>query len=396
MIAGVDTHSQTHHVAVLNAVTGALLGDRQVQATEAGYRQLTEFVASFGLITRVGVEGTASYGAGLSRHLRAAGIDVAEVIRPKRAVRRQGKSDPIDAVAAARQILTGETLPVPKDCDGLVEQIRVLLTVRRSAVKARTALLRQIKSLLVTAPDPIRVRWAHATSTDDLITALAATRPHPATHDVAAATNQGLRHLARRYQHLALEIADLETDLTQLVDAANPALRAAFAVGTVTAAQLLVTAGDNPDRLSSEAAFAALCGAAPIPASSGKTTRHRLNRGGDRQANAALHQIALTRLTSDPNTGLYVTRRRAEGKTNREIMRCLKRAIARQMWHVLVHPEPVPDTTAFRQQRQHRHLTLQNVADSLGTCPARISELERGLRPNAQLANAYQRLLNLA
>lgn len=393
VVAGVDTHAETHHVSVLNAATGAVLGDRQVTATDDGYRQLLEFVISFGDVVRIGVEGTSSYGAGLARYLRGVGIEVAEVIRPKRAVRRRGKSDPIDALAAARQVLAGEDLPIPKDGDGLVEQVRVLLAVRRSAVKARTALLRQVKSLLVTAPESVRARWSAITGTQDLMGALAATRPEPAITSVRAATGQALRHLARRYQHLAAEIDELEQDLAALVDAANPALRAAFGIGTVTAAQLLVTAGDNPERLSSEAAFAALCGTAPIPASSGKTNRHRLNRGGDRQANAALHQIALVRMTTDPGTGLYAARRRAEGKTGREIIRCLKRAIARQVWHLLVHPDPVPDTRQFRAARQQLRLTLTDIATPLGTCPARISELERGIRPNAQLATAYQQLL---
>jgi len=221
-----------------------------------------------------------------------------------------------------------------------------VLTIFVSPVKARTALLRQVKSLLVTAPEPVRTRWAAIRGTEDLMAALAATRPEPAITSVQAATGQGLRHLARRYQHLAAEIDELEQDLAALVDAANPALRAAFGIGTVTAAQLLVTAGDNPERLSSEAAFAALCGTAPIPASSGKTYRHRLSRGGDPQANAALHQIALVRMTTDPGTGLYAARRRAWGKTGREIMRCLKRAIAQQVWHLLVHPDPEPDAVS--------------------------------------------------
>lgn len=216
VVAGVDTHAETHHVSVLDAATGAVLGDRQVTATGDGYRQLLEFVSSFGNIVRIGVEGTSSYGAGLARYLRGAGIEVAEVIRPKRAVRRRGKSDPIDALAAARQVLAGEVLPIPKDGDGLVEQVRVLLAVRRSAVKARTALLRQVKSLLVTAPEPVRTRWSSTGGTQDLMGALAATRPEPAVASVRAATGQALRHLARRYQHLAAEIDELEQDLAGL------------------------------------------------------------------------------------------------------------------------------------------------------------------------------------
>ena len=220
VVAGVDTRAETHNVSVLNAATGAVLGDRQVTATDDGYRQLLEFVISFGDVVRIGVEGTSSYGAGVARYLRGVGIEVAEVIRPKRAVRRRGKSDPIDALAAARQVLAGEALPIPKDGDGLVEQVRVLLAVRRAAVKARTALLRQVKLLLVTAPASVRTRWSAITGTEDLMAALAATRPGSAITSVQAATGQGLRHLAPRYRYIAT-----------LIDAANPALRAAFGIG---------------------------------------------------------------------------------------------------------------------------------------------------------------------
>lgn len=392
VVAGVDTHADTHHVAVLG-LTGARLGDRQVPATAAGYRQLAEFVASYGAIRLIGIEGTSSYGAGLARHLHAAGVPIREIIRPKRAQRRRGKSDPIDAYAAAAQALAEpEALPVAKTNDGAVEQIRVLLTARRSAVKAHTAALRQIGSLLVTGPDAVRSRWANLAG-HALIDALAATRPGQAVESVAAAAGQALRVLARRCQYLSREIGCIEDDLRVLVSRGAPAMLATKGYGVITAATLLITAGDNPTRLRSEGSFAALCGAAPIPASSGKTNRHRLNRGGDRQANWALHQIALVRMSTDPRTKAYVAKLRATGKTSKDVLRCLKRAIARETYHLLVHPEPAPATDDLRALRHQRGLTLAAAATHLHTVPARISELERGTRLNTELATAYRNWL---
>ena len=396
VVAGVDTHKDTHHVAVLAAGSGARLGDLQVPATPAGYEQLHGFVASFGAIALVGIEGTNSYGAGLARYLAAADVTIREVIRPKRAQRRRGKSDPIDAYAAAQQALAEpDTLPIAKTSDGPVEQIRVLMAVRRSAMKARIAAHRQITSLLITAPDAVRTRFAHLDS-DPLIDTLAATRPGPAVNSVTAATGQALRRLARRHQDLTAEIADIDAELRVLTTQSAPAMLAKKGFGVITTATLLITAGDNPARLRTEASFAALCGAAPIPASSGKTTRHRLNRGGDRQANWALHQIALVRLSTDPRTKAYAAKLTAAGKSKKDVLRCLKRAIAREAWHLLVHPAPAPRIDDLRPLRHLRGLTLTQAAEHLGTVPARISELERGTRLNIQLANAYRDYLNAA
>lgn len=402
VVAGVDTHKDTHHVAVVAAGTGARLGDLKVPATPTGYERLLGFASSFGPVALIGVEGTNSYGAGLARHLTAAGVAIREVIRPKRAQRRRGKSDPIDAYAAAAQALTeGEMLPVAKSSDGPVEQIRVLMAVRRSAMKARVAAHRQITSLLITAPDAVRTRFAPLTGAR-LINTLAATRPGPATDTVTTAAGQALRRLARRHQDLTAEIAEIDAELRVLVTRTAPTMLATPGFGVITTATLLLTAGDNPGRLRSEASFAALCGAAPIPASSGKTTRHRLNRGGDRQANWALHQIALVRLSTDPRTKAYAARLRVSGKSKKDVLRCLKRAIAREAWHLLVHPAPVPRIDDLRPLRHERGLTLTQAAEHLGTVAARISELERGTRPNAALATAYrqwlttQQTLNLA
>lgn len=396
VVAGVDTHKDTHHVAVLAAGSGARLGDLQVSATPAGYERLLGFVASFGAIALVGVEGTNSYGAGLARYLAAADVTIREVIRPKRAQRRRGKSDPIDAYAAAQQALAEpEILPIAKTSDGPVEQIRVLMAVRRSAMKARIAAHRQITSLLITAPDAVRTRFAHLAS-GPLIDTLAATRPGPAVNSVTAATGQALRRLARRHQDLTAEIADIDAELRVLTTQSAPAMLATKGFGVITTATLLITAGDNPARLRTEASFAALCGAAPIPASSGKTTRYRLNRGGDRQANWALHQIALVRLSADPRTKAYAAKLTAAGKSRKDVLRCLKRAIAREAWHLLVHPAPTPRIDDLRPLRHLRGLTLTQAAEHLGTVPARISELERGTRLNIQLANAYRDYLNAA
>ena len=396
VVAGVDTHKDTHHVAVLAVGTGARLGDLKVPATPAGYDQLLSFVASFGAIRLIGIEGTSSYGAGLARSLATAGVSIREVIRPKRAQRRRGKSDPIDAYAAAAQALAEpETLPVAKTNDGPVEQIRVLMAVRRSAMKARVAAHRQITCLLITAPEALKARFTDLTG-NRLIDTLATTRPGPATTSVSAATGQALRRLARRHQNLTAEIDEIDTELHTLTIQAAPTMLATKGYGVITTATLLISAGDNPDRLRTEASFAALCGAAPIPASSGKTTRHRLNRGGDRQGNWALHQIALVRLSTDTRTKTYAAKLRAAGKSKKDVLRCLKRAIAREAWHLLVHPTPAPRTDDLRTLRHQRGLTLTQVAQHLSTAPTRISELERGTRPDILLSNASREYLTAA
>ena len=292
VVAGVDTHKDTHHVAVLNAATGAGLGDMQVPATPAGHDQPRDFVRSRGRIRMIGIEGTGSYGAGLARALRAAGAPIREVIRPKRSQRRRGKSDPIDAYAAAgRALAEADALPVAKTGTGPCEQIRVLLVERRSAMKARVAAHRQITALLTTAPDAVRTRFARL-SGGELIGALARTRPAPTADTPASTTTRTLRRLARRHRILTDEITDIDTELRALTARAAPTMLATKGYGVITTATLLVTAGDNPDRIRSEASFAALCGAAPIPAGPGRTNRHRLNRGGDRQANREPHTNA--------------------------------------------------------------------------------------------------------
>jgi transposase len=332
---GVDTHQDTHTAAVIDPI-GRLLGTHQFPATAAGYAALLAWIRGFGQASRIGVEGTGAYGAGLARRLRSEGMQVIEVDRPNRKTRRfQGKSDPIDAIAAAKAALAGERTGVAKQRDGHVEALRNLRVARRSAVDQRADAQRQIKTLIVTAPDDLRAHL-RGLPVKKLISTCANLRPDrtdAATPGTAARI--ALRSLARRHQQLTVEVADLDELLEPLVAAINPALVAVNGVGADTAGQLLVTAGENHDRLTSEAAFAMLCGVAPIPASSGKTNRHRLNRGGDRQANKALYRIVLCRLRWDLRTRTYMERRTKDGLSKKEIIRCLKRYVARELYQII-------------------------------------------------------------
>ena len=332
---GVDTHQDTHTAAVIDLV-GRVLGTEQFPATSTGYTDLLAWMRGFGRLTRVGVEGTGAYGAGLARLLREQDIEVVEVDRPDRKARRfQGKSDPIDAIAAAKTALAGDRTGTPKQRDGRIEALRNLRIARRSAVDQRADTQRQIKALIVTAPDEVRERL-RGLSVKELITTCANLRPDRAeAAGPVTAVKIALRSLARRHQQFTIEIADLDELLDPLVAAISPSLVAAHGVGTDVAGQLLVTAGENHDRLRSEAAFAMLCGVAPIPASSGKTHRHRLNRGGDRQANAALYRVVLCRLRWDPRTRAYMERRTKDGLSKKEIIRCLKRYIARELYQII-------------------------------------------------------------
>lgn len=393
VVAGVDTHRDTHHAAVITT-TGQRLSSKEFPATSTGYEQLLDFLTRHGALIRVGIEGTNSYGAGLARHLRRAGIEVREVLRPARQVRRRrGKTDAIDAYQAAAQTLADTDTVTAKSSDAAVEALRVIHAARHSAVKARTEAINQLHALLVTAPESLRADYRHHTTTT-LINRLARSRPHPSDDFVTAHTRQSLRRLARRCVKLGEEERTHDRDLQQLVDQINPALRQALGIGTITAAQLLITAGDNPDRLHTEAAFAMLCGAAPIPASSGLTNRHRLNRGGDRQANSALHQIAVVRLGTDPTTRAYAQRRRAEGKTTKDILRCLKRAIAREIFHHLTNPTPPETTTDLQPTRQQLGLTQHQAATAYGTSTRKISELEHGTIRNTHQLHHYRHWLN--
>jgi len=334
---GVDTHHDTHHAAVV-LMNARRLADAEFPATAAGYADLLAWMRGFGRLCAVGVEGTGSYGAGLARHLRGQDVRVIEVSRPDRRQRRaKGKSDPLDAYAAAEAVLAGRATTVPKAGDGIVESIRALHMVRAGAVKARTACTNEMRALLVTAPAELREQLP-ARSAVRLVDACVRLRPAGDLADPTHGVSAALRRLALRYQALTAEIADSDTELAALVKQARPDLLAVHGVGVEAAAQLLSTCGDNPDRLNSEAAFASLCGVSPVPASSGRTIRHRLNRGGDRQANRALYMIVITRMGHDANTRAYVARRTTEGLSTKEIIRCAKRYVARELYKILTRP----------------------------------------------------------
>ncbi|MDX6265000.1 MAG: transposase [Kribbellaceae bacterium] len=333
---GVDTHRDTHHAAALDQV-GRLLGTQEFPAEPAGYRQLLTWLESFGTLTRIGVEGTGCYGAGLTRFLRRRRLRVIEVNRPDRRSRRlRGKSDRLDAESAARRALAGEDQVIPKDTTTIVEAIRVLRIARSGAVKSRTAAYNQLKDLIVTAPDELR-QTLRGKSLPRVAAESARLRPDLTRLDDPTHANKlALRSIAVRIDALGSEIAGLDKQLHQLVALAAPRTLSLLGVGPDHAAQLLITAGGNPERLRSEAAFAALCAASPIPVSSGKTNRHRLNRaGGDRGANRALYMIIVTRLRYCPDTQAYIKRRIAEGLTKPEAIRCVKRYVARQTYHAV-------------------------------------------------------------
>lgn len=331
---GVDTHQRTHHAAVIDQTT-AVLGDREFPATAAGYRELAGWAAGYGQVVAVGVEQTSTYGAGLTRHLQAAGLRVIEVNRPDLAIRASdGKTDRIDAVMAARAVHSGRATVPPKDTTGIVEAIRRLHRTRDLLVKHRTAAMNQLRDHITTAPQDLREPLLPLTTTARVTACLDL---EPAGDPVHTATITSLQVLARYITQLTTQIADLTKDHNRLVTQAAPTQLSLRQVGHQIAAQILITAGENPERLRSEASFARLCGVAPIPASSGKTTRHRLHRGGDRQANRALYLIATGRMKDHPATRAYVQRKTPPGGTTntKHIIRCLKRHIAREIYHAL-------------------------------------------------------------
>ena len=330
---GVDTHRDVH-VGVAVDTLGRVLGTIEVTADIGGYERMESFASSFGEVDAFGIEGTGCYGVGLFRHLTAHGHQVVEVDRPdRRARRRQGKSDSIDALSAALAVLSGRATTVPKARNGEVEAIRVLSVARRSAVRARVQAVNQMRGLIVTGPEALRRRLQGLSGLKLLAacSTLRSSKIGPAQD----ATRIALRTLARRATALARETKELDASIALLVGKSAPELLELHGVGAQVAASLLVAAGDNPERIKSEASFAHLCGAAPIPASSGLTTRHRLNRGGNRQANNALWRIVMVRMVSDERTRNYVERRSAEGRTKREIIRCLKRYVAREVFRCL-------------------------------------------------------------
>jgi transposase len=330
---GVDTHRDVHVAAACDPL-GGVLATKSFPTTSAGYRQLLSWLRSFGALERVGVEGTGSYGAALARYLTAQAVTVVEVNRPNRQVRRaHGKTDVVDAIAAARAVLSGQANATPKSHDGAVEALRTLRMVHNSARKARTQALNQLAALLVTAPDELRDAL-RGLPRRQLLTTCAAFRPGD-TDDLLAITKLALRELALRVRTLDEQITRVRTRRDRIATVTAPGLIAKHGAGPDTITAVLLAAGDNPHRLGSERSFAALLGATPIPASSGKTNRHRLNRGGDRQGNSALWRIVIVRMNTDPRTKAYVERRTKEGLSKPEIIRCLKRYVARELFNEL-------------------------------------------------------------
>lgn len=387
LVAGIDTHKHSHHVAVLDHL-GRPVADREFATTSPGYRQIVEFLQAHGHVLHVGVEGTGSYGAGIARVLAAAGVSVVEVVRQNRQARRlRGKSDPLDAHQAALAVLTGADTGTPKSGDGQVECLRILIGERRSAAKTRAQTMNQIHSLLITAPQAVRATYRSLTGAK-LIATLARTRPGTtASGEPEQVARQTLKRLAVRHLALQEEIATIEQQLDVLIRAVNPSLLASNGVGVVTAATLLIAAGDNPDRLASKASFAALTGVAPIPASSGQRVRHRLSRGGNRHANNALHRIVLLRKRHhEPRTMAYIARRRAEGLTERDIMRCLKRHVANEMYAILINTATGnPAGQQLRVQRQRAGIPITVLAATLQVSYQRLRRLEIGTRTDPEL-----------
>ncbi|MDQ0376459.1 IS110 family RNA-guided transposase [Amycolatopsis thermophila] len=347
VIGGVDTHKNTHYAAAVDD-HGRLLGHREFPANDRGYADLLAWVQEHGEVGAIGVESTGSFGATLTRFLTAREIRVVEVNRPNRLARHMdGKSDRLDAEQIARAVLGQTSTATPKAKSGLVEVIRTLRVTRSSAVKARTSAFNTLWGVMIGSPSPLR---------DELVVLSKKTlvnrclRLRPETEDLLGlATTPGrllmagvkatLRGLARRWKQLDDEIKALNKQIGALVHAAAPELVELHGVGVEIAGQFLVTAGDNPERIRNEAAFAKLCGVAPQPASSGRTTgRHRLSRGGDRAANSALYIVTIVRMRRHQPTRHYVERRTAEGLRKREIIRCLKRYIAREIYANLPRP----------------------------------------------------------
>jgi len=340
IVGGVDTHKDLHVAAVVDEVD-RVLASQCFATTRHGYKQMLAWMRTFGSLQRVGIEATGSYGAGLLRYMQKAGVEVLEVTTPdKHDRRKRGKNDDLDAQNAAH---AGKRTVTPKSRDGMIESLRVLKACRKTAVAARRVALQMIQNTIVCAPDELRETLRKMTRMQ-LIRTRAAWRPDLTDYrNVASAYRITLKSLGRRYLELHDEIADLDTMIVAIVDELAPALVTRNSIGHETAAQLLLTAGDNVQRLRSEASFAALCGVSPVPASSGKTTRHRLSRGGDRAANSALHIIAIGRLRTDPRTQAYVAKRITEGHSKLEAIRCLKRYIAREVFSLI------------KQRSQERH-----------------------------------------
>jgi len=337
IIIGVDTHKSSH-VAVAINTQGARLGSLSIPTTSQGYRDLEQWAKDFGPVKAFGIEGTGSFGAGLSRSLLSHDQTVIEVMRPNRQLRYlHGKSDCLDAEGAARSVLNGQAKAIAKTQTGSAEMIRHLKVVRDSAVKSRSQAMVTLKTLILNAPVPLRGSLEKVRGNIALVRHIAALRSGEITTPTASA-KLAMRTIAKRWLFLHEEVQMLDQELEKLSRECAPELMKAHGISTMTVADMLILVGDNPERIKSEAALAKLCGVCPIPASSGKTNRMRLNRGGNRQANAALYRVAIVRMRDHEPTQAYMAKRTVEGKSKREIIRCLKRYIVREIYRELCVP----------------------------------------------------------
>ncbi|HEY0187571.1 MAG TPA: IS110 family transposase [Cellulomonas sp.] len=344
VVIGVDTHRHVHVAAAMDTI-GGIVGTLTIPTDTGGFQQLADWAATFGRVLAFGIEGSGSYGATLASSLRRSGHKIVEAGRPDRRLRRMnGKSDTLDAENAARAVLAGLATATPKSADGAAEMIRQLKIAHDQAIEQRSATMVTMKAMLVHAPDELRREAARKTQIT-LARHLAALRPR-ALQTPEDALRHTLRALARRWQHLDTEANDLTAMIAELVQASAPQLLESFGIGVDTAAEILLVVGDNPERIHSEAALAKLAGISPVPTGSGMTSgRHRINHGGHRQLNAAIYRTVIVRMRFHQPTIDYVARRTTEGKTKREIIRCLKRYVIREVYHLL---RPSPRTTLAR------------------------------------------------
>lgn len=390
IIAGVDTHTGIHTLALLD-MNGRVLSTNTFGADPDGYGHLIAMLGDPARCAGIGVEGTNSFGAALARRLQAADFPVYEVLRPKRGVRRKdGKSDPIDAIAAARSVLAGDGTSLPKSSDGWVEALRHLNAERSQPVTAMTTPANSTGGLPAAAPEPIREKY-RGLRTETRMNRLASCRPSGGL--VAHSVLTALKGAAKAWRALKEQADPLEERMRSILDTNARPLLDIYRAGTITAATIAIVAGDNPERIRDEAAFAKLCGACPIPASSGKTNRHRLNRAGNRQGNMALHRIAIVRLGYHQPTRDYVAKKTREGKSKLEIIRCLKRHIAREAYKALIairnggagRQTPQERGALLRRLRTSHGITQQQIGEALAVPSSRISEIERGTRDLPEL-----------
>ena len=381
--AGVDTHKDTNVLALLD-LRCRVIGTWEFPTGGAGYAELERAIGDSSV--PVGIEGTGSYGAGLTAHLKSCGYDVYEVIRPKKAQRRRGKSDPIDAIAAAKNLAADEGLPV-KALEGDADAIRWLMAAREQLVRHATATMNGVKAMLVKAPDPVRQAYA-GLGAEAMMEKLASSRPKDACR-------RAMKMLARRWIEAQDQAEDLKGEIKEIVKRSYPALIGAPGVDAITAARLIVAAGSNPERMKSEAAFSMLCGTSPIPASSGQTNgRHRLNRGGDRQANRAIHEIVRARMTFDERTRRYMARKVSKGMSKREAIRCLCRFVAREVFKLMTGPqEPLPDGGQLAARRRGLGVTRKDLASAMGLTEGKLRNVELGRVVDGECLRAIEAFL---